>query len=66
MHAWTGQNDKTKKNEFSLLSSEGIKESEKIPKCEQCGKEISQEQYDDYDGLCEECFEAQDYEYETG
>jgi NMD protein affecting ribosome stability and mRNA decay len=34
--------------------------------CEVCGRKISKEEYEDYDGMCEECYEVEidelDYE----
>ena len=39
-------------------------------RCEICGREISKEEYETYDGLCEECHEIEidelDYEDEYG
>lgn len=59
---WVGENGQTKQNEFSILSSKNLKEKEILPKCEQCCKEISQEEYDNNDGFCDDCFESQDYD----
>ena len=41
-------------------------EEEKTHKCLRCGRKITKEEYETYDGLCEECYEIEidelDYE----
>lgn len=44
--------------------------NKKEHRCERCGRAITQEEYETYDGLCEECHEIEiyelDYEAEYG
>jgi len=47
------QTKKPKAKEFIF-----VKEKEdKMKRCEKCGKEISDEEYNNYDGLCWECWD---------
>ena len=43
-----------------------MNESQKAYTCERCGRKITQEQHEKYDGICEECYEIEidelDYE----
>lgn len=34
-----------------------MEEKQTYLKCERCGKAITEEEYESYDGLCEECYE---------
>jgi len=37
-----------------------------MARCKQCGKAIDEQEAEQYDGYCEDCYESQDYEYEEG
>jgi len=43
-----------------------MKESQKVYTCERCGRRITEEECETYDGMCEECYEIEidelDYE----
>jgi len=43
-----------------------MNEPQKDYTCERCGRKITQEEYETYDGMCEECYEIEidelDYE----
>ena len=36
-----------------------MEEKQNYIKCERCGKTITEEEYESYDGLCEECCEIE-------
>jgi len=51
------------------MGKEKMKNNDKMKICEVCGKEISKEEYEEYDGLCWECWDDQlteEFEAEEG
>jgi NMD protein affecting ribosome stability and mRNA decay len=36
-----------------------MEEKQNYQKCERCGRAITEEEYETYDGLCEECYEIE-------
>jgi len=42
-------------------------EEQKVYRCERCGRGITKEEYETYDGMCEECYviEIDELDYEN-
>ena len=61
---WIGENGQTKQNEVGILSSEGLKTSETITVCENCGRELTKEEEELFGNLCSDCYEEYQQEDE--